>query len=437
MRETFRWNPYADQPHNVASRLQRFWHHFRYAGSYFSLIAENARKFPGGWPLFRKYRRTMYGTSVDLGRPFGLSLSPQASKDADVVECLMELGIAQSLIRFPSWERDVLSASEEFVDLLEERGVELTGALLQRRDDVLEPLRWKDFVEEIFVRFGRKCAFFEIGHAWNRTKWGVWNYKEYLQLARPAAELAEKYDVQIVGPAVIDFEFHLYPPVLKEIPFDKVSSLLYVDRVGPPENTQFGWDTASKVALLKATVDVSAKKGKDLWITEVNWPLKDTGEHSPASGKPNVSEDEQADYLVRYHILTLASGFVERVYWWQLVAPGYGLIDSRRGKWRKRPAFFALKTMVSILEGSTFVRKIDHPDAYMFSFMKNGESFVVCWTTGAIKELDFPFEVHRIVGRDGQDEPKNGRRLQIDGSPKYILCEADERKGEKGTGKAS
>lgn len=437
MRETFRWNPYADQPHNVASRSQRFWHHFRYAGSYVSLFAENFRKLPAGWPLFRKYRREMYKTSVRLCRPFGLSLSPHESRNEAVVECLTELGIPQSLIRFPSWDRDTLSSCEKFADLLLENRVELTGALLQRRDDVLDPLRWKDFVEEVFVRFGKKCAFFEVGHAWNRTKWGVWNYKEYLQLARPVAELAGKYDVKIVGPAVIDFEFHLYPPVLKEIPFDKVSSLLYVDKVGPPENTQFGWDTAAKVALLKAAVDVSAVKGKDLWITEVNWPLKGMGEYSPASGKPNVTEERQADYLVRYNILTLASGFVERIYWWQLVAPGYGLIDNREGGWRKRPSFFALKTLVAILDGSTFVRKIDHPHAKLFSFTKDGENFVVCWTPGPNFELDFPFPVKRIVGRDGQDESLTDNRILIDGSPKYVFCEVDHAKEKSGTGGAS
>jgi hypothetical protein len=425
MRETFRWNPYADQPHNVASRSQRLWRHFRYAGSYFSLLAANVRKFPAGWPLFKQYRRDMYRTAVSLCRPFGISLSPDESKNETVVECLMELGIPQSIIRFPSWDRDKLSFFEEFVDLLRENGVELTGALMQRRDDILDPVGWKDFVEEIFGRFGKKCAFFEIGHAWNRTKWGLWNYKEYLQLARPAVELADKFDVKIVGPAVIDFEFHLYPPVLGEIPFDKVSSLLYVDRVGSPENTQFGWDTAAKVALLKAAVDVSAIRGKDLWITEVNWPLKDTGKYSPASGKPNVSEEQQADYLVRYFILTLASGFVERVYWWQLVAPGYGLIDSRFDDWRKRPSFFALKTMVAFLEGSTFLRKIDLPHAMLFSFMKDEKSCVVCWTLGPAIELDFPFTIKRIVGRDGQEEPFKENRIQVDGSPKYVFCEAD------------
>jgi hypothetical protein len=423
MSESFRWNPYADQPHNVAPRAQRFWHHLKYAGSYFPLFASNIRKVPRGWPLFRKYHREAYKKPVRFRHPFALSVSPQERRQIDIAGSLIEMGISQSLVRFPSWERDQLSFYEEFAGLLRDNQVELTGALLQCRDDILDVERWKDFVEEVFVRFGKQCAFFEIGHAWNRTKWGVWNYKEYLQLARPAAELAETYDVKIVGPAVIDFEFHLYPPVLKEIPFDKVSSLLYVDRVGPPENKQFGWDTAAKVALLKATVDVSAVNGQDLWITEVNWPLQGTGEYSPAYGKPNVTEEQQADYLVRYFLLTLASGLVERVYWWQLVAPGYGLIDNRNGGWRKRPGFFALKNLVTMLEGSTFITKIAHPIAELFSFTKGGEDFVVCWTIGASLELDFPARVKRIVSRDGQEELITENTVVVEGCPKYVFCD--------------
>ena len=123
---------------------------------------------------------------------------------------------------------------EVFIDRLLANRIDVTISLLQQRDDVLHPPRWENFIDCVFGQFKEKCSYFEIGHAWNRTKWGVWNYKEYLSLARPAYELGQKYGVKLVGPAVIDFEFHLYPPILKEIPFDKVSSLLYVDRVGAP-----------------------------------------------------------------------------------------------------------------------------------------------------------------------------------------------------------
>ena len=48
----------------------------------------------------------------------------------------------------------------------------------------------------------------------------------------------------------------------------------------------------------------------------------------PAPAGRDVAVDEQtaADYLVRYYLLLLGSGLVQRVYWWQLVARGYGRV---------------------------------------------------------------------------------------------------------------
>ena len=74
-----------------------------------------------------------------------------------------------------------------------------------------------------------------------------------------------------------------------------------------------------------------------------------------------MDETAQADYLVRYYLLALGTGLVERVFWWQLVARGYGLVDPAapgdpagrddpRGP-RRRPAFFALKTLLRELDG--------------------------------------------------------------------------------------
>lgn len=419
----FRWNVYADQPHNVALRKERLRYHLKHTGSYISLLTSNVRRAAPVLSLYREYRKKMYKEPVRIESPFALSVSPSEERAEEVLECLKETGIRKSLVRIPSWEKGKLIIFEKFFELLLENRIELIISLLQQRDDVLNPSRWEHFLEDIFSRFGRVSSFFEIGHAWNRTKWGIWDYREYLKLAFPAVSLAEKYHVKLVGPAVIDFEFHLYAPVLDVIPFDKVSSLLYVDRMGAPENSQFGWDTSRKVALLKAVVDGSSGRERDLWITEVNWPLKGTGKYSPASGKPNVSEEEQASYLVRYFILCLASGFVERVYWWQLVAPGYGLVDSRRKEWRKRPSFYAMKTMVELLEGSTFAGKVQHAEAMIFSFRKGKESFVVCWTKGAVSGHVFSRRIIRVLSRDGEEIPFKDNQIKIDGSPKYVFLE--------------
>jgi hypothetical protein len=432
----FRWNPYADQPHNVALREERLRHHLKYASSYFGLAGSNIRKAVPVLSLYHEYRKKMYEEEVRIDKPFAISVSPAADKNEKILDLLEEAGVRKTLVRVPSWEKDKLDVFEKFFGMISERGIELTVALLQQRDDVLIPLRWQNFLEDAFSRFSKVSSYFEIGHAWNRTKWGVWDFREYLNLARPALPLAEKYGVKLVGPAVIDFEFHLYAPVLDAVPFDKVSSILYVDRMGAPENKQFGWDTSKKVALLKAVVDGSCGEAKEVWITEVNWPLKGTGKYSPASGKPNVSEEEQADYLVRYFVLCLASGFVQRVYWWQLVAPGYGLIDSRSKEWRRRPAFLAMKTMVKLLEGSTFIRKGDNPlfskiahdQAMIFCFKKGDsplfpENFAVCWTKHGHYDYDFPKRIVRVLSRDGEEISFKDARVKITSAPKYIFFE--------------
>ena len=427
MKETFRWNPYADQPHNVAPKKERLRFHFKHVGSYFPLLFSNLRKLAPGLKLYRKYRKFQYKEKVRITNPFAIAVSPKENRNEEVVALLEETGATKTLVRIASWEIGQFEKIEALMIFLKERGIDAIVAILQQRDDVLSPEKWEAFLEEVYSRFKKFSPYFEIGHAWNRTKWGVWDYTEYLRLAEKSVSLAEKHNVKLVGPAVIDFEFHLYPPVLKKVPFEVTSSLLYVDRMGAPESKQAGWGTSKKLALLRATVDVCLKEAP-LWITEFNWPLKGTGKYSPVSGKPNVTEEEQADYLVRYYILCLATGYVERIYWWQLVAPGYGLIDSREEPWRKRPSFFAFKTLVSMLKDSEFQGIISHPMAEIFVFHRQGEKFAVVWTKDKSNEGKFlaldaflPGQVDRVVGRNGEELPVREGQIKLSGSPQYVF----------------
>jgi len=416
----FAWNEFADQPHNVAPRRERLRHHFRHAGSYFALAAADGAAAVPALLRYRRNVKVMHRRPVELGTPFAVSCSP-AGDGEKVVSALKDMGVRQTLVRIPSWERGDLKRYEAFIRLLRREGFAVVAALLQRRDDVLDPGAWSGFLDDVFSGFSSLCSHFEIGHAWNRTKWGVWDYREYLGLAKAAVPLAARHGVRIVGPAVIDFEFHLYPPTLRAVAFDKVSSLLYVDRTGAPENAQFGWTTAKKVALWRAIVDTLYPEPKGCWITEMNWPLAGAGEYSPAPGKPCVSEEEQADYLVRYFIICLASGFVERIYWWQLAAPGYGLIDSRGTEWRKRPGFFALRQMVRLLEGSRFLKKAGDAGAEVFWFEKAGRTFAVCWARGGILEYEFPAPPALIIDRDGEERPVASARVPIMEKPQYVF----------------
>jgi hypothetical protein len=420
MDQDFRWNPYADQPHNVAPKKKRFWHHFRFAPGYFYLLSSNVRMALPALSRYRKYKKTMYKTPSPVSHPFGVSVSPFAHRNEEALNSLNQLGIKHALVRVPSWERDKLDIYKDFVGQIKERDIDVVISLLQRREDVRSPKKWETFLDDVFSQFKPFSSFFEIGHAWNRTKWGVWDFREYLKLSEPSVFLAQKHDVSILGPAVIDFEFHLYPVVLKNVAFDKVTSLLYVDRMGAPENTQFGWNTPRKIALLRAVVDACVKDRRDIWITEMNWPIAGTGKYSPAVGRMNVSEEEQADFLVRYFILCLSTGFVDRVYWWQLIAPGYGLIDSRPEKWRKRPSFFALKSLVERLDGSLFLEKIPHSKIWMFLFCRQDEQFAVCWTVDSSVEHVFSRRVLRMEDRYGEEILVKDNRVLFGPSPRFV-----------------
>ncbi len=423
MKEEYNWNHYSEQPDISIPRKNRIWHHLKHAGSYFSLTAANLWKAAAVIPLYRRYRRTMYQTSSAAGDPFAVTVSPSPGKNKEVIRLLNETGVTKTLVRVHSWEPEALAERLGFCRMLKREGMDITVALLQDRNDVLDQGKWRTFVDTVFSQFKEYASFFEIGHAWNRIKWGLWHYKEYLKLAQAAVEEADKYEVKLVGPAVIDFEFHLYAPVLKRIPFDAVTSLLYVDRVGAPENKQSGWSTSRKLALLKAIVDRCSRKPAPLWITEFNWPVQGTGKFSPVGENLTVSEEEQASFLVRYYILCLASGFVDRITYWQLIAPGYGLIDDREEPWRKRPGFYAYQTMVSQLKGAEFIKKIPHPKAEVFIFQREKNRMAAVWSREEQSTVEFalPGKAEKIVERDGAELPANGDRIIIDGHPRYIV----------------
>jgi hypothetical protein len=434
----FEWNAFADQPHNVAPRSERMKHHLRRWPGYLALLGLNAGWAPRIFGRYRRHRRNSFGRPVEI-KPemFGLAVSARLDHpgEADeVIRLLRESGARQTLFRLPSWEKERLARYESFARRLGDENFGLAAALLQRREDVCAPAGWSSFVSEAFERIGPVCPYFEVGHAWNRTKWGVWDHDEYLDLARAAVSARLRTgasSVKLVGPAVIDFEFHLYPPVLRAVEFDVVSSLLYVDRVGAPENAQHGFTAAKKIALFRAYADVLTRHPVPAWITEFNWPLENTGPWSPASGKPNVSERDQADFLVRYYVIALASGLIDRAYWWQLAAPGYGLVDTRESPWRKRPSYFAFSFLVRMLTGGVFVGKEKtypadgRPERSVetYHFRKDGREFALAWTLGgpALRLFDRP--IGDVLDRDGKPSvrDRNERAVHLDGSPRYIL----------------
>ncbi len=434
-REKIVWDHLSDQPHQHAGRLEKLGVRLADLGAHAGEAAVIARALPRIWRRYRQLRHTLRS---DTRPPVpwqgaGVAVRPWPERPEAVPALVAELGLGPVLLRLHPWQSDH-TAEEELARELHARGHELTFALPQNRDLVRDPERWRAAVEELAERFTPYGRRFQVGQAINRSKWGVWNLREYVALATAAMEVLRRHPgVEVLGPAVIDFEYHLTAAVLNldrpGLRFDAASALLYVDRRGAPENAQAGFTTVDKVALLQAIADTARNVERDpqgragrSWITEVNWPLWE-GPHSPAGRAVSVDEETQADYLARYYLLTIGTGLVERVFWWQLAARGYGLVDPLPEGPRRRPAFQALKTLESELAGATLERILPAPlPAHLYHFRRpDGGELVAGWSARGEAEADLPRPARAVRGRDGEPLPAPANtRVRLGPSTRYF-----------------
>ncbi|MGE5232907.1 MAG: lipopolysaccharide kinase InaA family protein [Acidobacteriota bacterium] len=425
-RDRIVWDALSDQPHQHASRLARARLRLadlpaHAAASALALVAlpEVARRY-------RRLRRELYSEPIAWPRA-GVGVRPWPAAPERLLGELEALGLRRVLLRLHPWEDDH-RAEEALARELHRRGVELVFALPQNRALVRDPAHWRAKVEELAERFAPFGREFQVGQAINRSKWGIWTLKEWGDLAAAACEILHRRGLQAAGPAVIDFEYHQTLSALRlrrpGLAFDAVSALLYVDRRGAPENPQLGFDTVGKVALLRAIAESARRPTSRVWVSEVNWPLWE-GPHSPAGRTVAVDEETQASHLVRYYLLAFATGLVERIYWWQLVAKGYGLIDPTDSGLRRRPAFAALATLERQLAGATFLGPLPAaPGAWLYRFRgAAGRPLMVGWSRVPGTRQRLPGAVTRATGRDGAALSLSGCEVELGPAPVYLELE--------------
>ena len=344
--EDFAWDDRQDQPAIISdSKLKRqlrqgSWRYHAVAAASIGL------KLPSvGWHYLRRralgasrnHIREMVGVSID---PFKYSLTQQ-------LELIEQLSVEHIQFRlFPNREQDfdqAFAAAQQCLD----RGLSVHLVLPQQRSLVTQPALWRERCQSIHQGLPESSRLsLQLGCAINRLKWGCVHPGEYLQLVDAS------YDCfpgrQVLGSSVIDFEPLLTAETLfhrRPWQFAGNAALLYVDRRGAPENKQYGYfDTRRKIQLLAAMTRASSRCTNELWLTEVNWPLRGHEGYAPAGDEVCVDEASAADYLASYLRIAWQSQQVQRVYVWQLLAQGYGLVDPRDG--RLRPAFRRIQEML-------------------------------------------------------------------------------------------
>jgi tRNA A-37 threonylcarbamoyl transferase component Bud32 len=423
-RERSVWDPLSDQPHLHAGRLAKLASRLADAPAHARHAAAAARLLPRAWRRCRELEAAPMPPRVPFDGA-GVAVRPWPADPEALLAAVDDLGVRHVLVRLHPWQDDH-DDEEALAAALAGRGLEVSFALPQNRDLVRDPERWRAAVAELARRFVPYGSRFQVGQAVNRSKWGVWSPEEYRALAAAAAEELRRHPgVEVLGPAVIDWEPHAaagYLGLAGMPRFDALASLLYVDRRGAPESRQGGFDALRKATFLAALAEVAPACGARSWITEVNWPLWE-GPHSPAGRLVAVDEETQASYLVRYFVPLLASGRVERIFWWQVIARGYGLVAPEAdGTLRRRPSWRAMATMLAQLGGAACEGPLPAPaGARMYRFRgAGGGGIVVGWAVDGAVEVDLPGEVAAAVSRDGAPCVAPTGSWRLEPSPTYL-----------------
>ncbi len=407
----FIWDHNSDQPYIIKDKAYKKAMRKKHSKDWFSLVFKNLFLFPLGILLSRVFKPK----KQEIKNFFGMSVN--LDKGEEQKKLIDELNCKNILIRVPL--SDIQNLSDYVTFAKEFNGCRILINILQDREHIDDKVLLRTDITKIFQAFKGISTEFQIANAINRTKWGFFCVQEYLDFYLVAYNIKEESfkEYQLLGPSVIDFEYHYTIRALfSKFPvyFDKVAALLYVDRRGAPENTQMmTFDTTKKIDFLYSLASLAKMSSNKLVVTEVNWPLSNTAPYAPTSEKECVDEETYARYMMRYYLLAFGTQKVETVYWHQLIASGYGLIDARDGL-RKRPAFNVFKTMLQFLQEATFCEYKKAGDLYILQFKdKKDKKFDVLWTTGR----EVPLEDAKVI-YDMYGQKLNGE-VTISESPIY------------------
>jgi len=348
MADIFPWDAYSDQP----SVLKK---------------EDKKRLRKGQWPAFLKLLGTnliyfpylLVKSLIDFGGSnnrvennlafYGLCVN--LDKGEAQYALVEELGVKSLQIRV--FLKD-MAHIDSYVTFAEKFGEdkEILITIIQDRAHIEDLALLEKDIAVIFEKFQGISHEFQIGNAINRIKWSFVSMEEYLAFYEMVQKVRdEKFPkLKLIGPSVIDFEYHATVRALfnaAKVHYDKVSALLYVDRRGSPANRQMlFFDLKNKIKFLDTIVRSSSQADHHIYLTEVNWPISGTAPYAPTSEKECVSEVLYEAYMLAYFDTAKKSGKVEKVFWHQLIAAGYGLVDDREGRLRKRDAFHAFKKMI-------------------------------------------------------------------------------------------
>ena len=334
---------------------------------------------------------------------------------ARLQEMVNDLNVNQLLVRIKLADIDNFNSYIKHIDALSSNGREISINLIQDRQLLDDPKLLDKALNTLLPLLKDRTKHIHVGNAYNRRKWAFYHFGEYQQFFRKVRQVAKAIspETKLIGGSVIDFEI---PPFFESLfhfrrgKYDGYSSQLYIDRRGAPENTQAGFHFLKKINLVALMQKLSWKTSGELWISEINWPLKNSGKFAPCKGKALVSPLTQADYLTRAYLTAMASGNVRTCFWHQLIAPGYGLVDNRPVPEEKYPSYYAFKTITQLFNDAYITHfhdgnYLDTKGLYALKAktkLDNTDTDIIAiWSTDIAPDIQLEELADRWISQDG------------------------------------
>ena len=403
----FNWDKNSDQPYSIKDKEYKNMMRKKHMYDYIPMFFSSSIILPVS--LFVSYFfKGKQNNSKDF---FGMGVN--LDKGEEQVKLIQELNCKNLLIRVPLEDIENLNKYVSFAKSFSKCTIVIN--ILQNREHIENKELLRKNLTLIFSSFKGISNEFQIANAINRSKWGFFSIKEYLAFYLVAFNIRNEsfQNYVLIGPSVIDFEYHFTIRALFNklgMYFDKVSALLYVDRKGAPENKQFfTFDTNKKIDLLYTLASLAKQSSNKIIISEVNWPISNTKPYAPTSEEECVSEEEYARFMLRYYLLAYGSSKIQSVYWHQLIASGYGLVDNRKDL-RKRTAFEVYKVMLNFLQDSELIKYSQSKDLHVLTCKindKKNKKLDIIWLSSKREiPLNEFSEVYDMFGKQLKNDIK-------------------------------
>ncbi len=256
------------------------------------------------------------------------------------------------------------------------------------------------------------------------------DYDAYLKLLKTAHDAVEAIDVnaKIVSMCTSgsDIEFIRGAIEAGAWEFTDVVSIHPYIWGDYDKNTHLEEVGAVKDLLLEYTPE--GKEPPEIWFTEVGWPTNRIGLYGQ-------SEDEQAEYLVKLVIDSIANDICDRIYWYELTSDSaesadkeqqFGLLRSANDNtpYAAKKSFVAAAAMNDMMSGSVYKDGIRYDNSTVYRFEKSdGTEFLVLWADDETDNVNLDLGVTSI---DCYDILGNKTETKTATDGKYTIAVGDE-----------